>query len=90
MAFGSRSCDSKYISSRQSVNAEISTASPEDIEEAIAKADQAWRAPEWRNRMPHERAKILYKVADIIEARVDEFQNYKPVIMVSHWQKRVV
>lgn len=37
-----------------SVNAEISTASPEDIEEAIAKADQAWRAPEWRNRMPHE------------------------------------
>ena len=55
-----------------SVNAEISTASPEDIEEAIAKADQAWRAPEWRNRMPHERAKILYKVADIIEARVNE------------------
>lgn len=54
-----------------SVNAEISTASPEDIEEAIAKADQAWRTPEWRNRMPHERAKILYKVADIIEARVD-------------------
>ena len=46
-----------------SVNAEISTASPEDIEEAIAKADQAWRAPEWRNRMPHERAKILYKDA---------------------------
>jgi hypothetical protein len=40
--------------------------------------------------MPHERAKILYKVADIIEARVDEFQNYKPVIMVSLWQKRVV
>ena len=58
-----------------SVNAEISTASSEDIEEAIAKADQAWRAPEWRNRMPHERAKILYKVADIIEARVDELSQ---------------
>ncbi|RKG36222.1 aldehyde dehydrogenase [Acinetobacter guerrae] len=58
-----------------SVNAEISTASPEDIEEAIVKADQAWRAPEWRNRMPHERAKILYKVADIIEARVDELSQ---------------
>ena len=58
-----------------SVNAEISTASPEDIEEAIAKPDQAWRAPEWRNRMPHERAKILYKVADIIEARVDELSQ---------------
>lgn len=58
-----------------SVNAEISTASPEDIEEAIVKADQAWRAPEWRNRMPHERAKILYKVADIIEARVNELSQ---------------
>ena len=58
-----------------SINAEISTASAEDIEEAIAKADQAWRAPEWRNRMPHERAKILYKVADIIEARVDELSQ---------------
>ncbi|MEQ1105764.1 aldehyde dehydrogenase [Acinetobacter ursingii] len=58
-----------------SVNAEISTASPEDIEEAIVKADQAWRAPEWRTRMPHERAKILYKVADIIEARVDELSQ---------------
>lgn len=58
-----------------SINAEISTASPEDIEEAILKADQAWRAPEWRNRMPHERARILYKVADIIEARVDELSK---------------
>ena len=58
-----------------SINAEISTASAEDIEEAIAKADQAWRAPEWRNRMPHERAKILYKVADIIEARVNELSQ---------------
>ncbi|MBJ9985680.1 aldehyde dehydrogenase [Acinetobacter sp. S40] len=58
-----------------SINAEISTASPEDIEEAILKADQAWRAPEWRNRMPHERAKILYKVADIIEARVDQLSQ---------------
>ncbi len=54
-----------------SVNAEISTASPEDIEEAIVKADQAWRSPEWRERMPHERAKVLYKVAELIEARAE-------------------
>jgi acyl-CoA reductase-like NAD-dependent aldehyde dehydrogenase len=58
-----------------SVNAEISTASPEDIEEAIQKADQAWREPTWRNSLPHERAKILYKVADLIEARVDELSK---------------
>jgi acyl-CoA reductase-like NAD-dependent aldehyde dehydrogenase len=58
-----------------SVNAEISTASIHDIEEAIQKADQAWREPTWRNSLPHERAKILYKVADIIEARVEELSQ---------------
>lgn len=56
----------------QSVNAEISTASLDDVNEAIEKADLAWRQASWRNSMPHERARILYKVAEIIEARVDE------------------
>lgn len=56
----------------QSVNAEISTASLDDVDEAIKKADLAWRQPSWRNSMPHERARILYKVAEIIEARVEE------------------
>lgn len=56
----------------QTVNAEISTASLADVEEAIVKADQAWRQPAWRQSLPHERAKILYRVADIIETRVDE------------------
>ncbi|APR69897.1 aldehyde dehydrogenase [Acinetobacter haemolyticus] len=59
----------------QSVNAEISTASLDDVNEAIEKADLAWRQTEWRNSMPHERARILYKVADIIEARVDELSQ---------------
>ena len=59
----------------QSVNAEISTASLDDVNEAIEKADLAWRKAEWRNSMPHERARILYKVADIIEARVDELSK---------------
>lgn len=58
-----------------SVNAEISTASTDDIEEAIQKADQAWREPTWRSSLPHERARILYKVADIIEARADELSQ---------------
>ena len=50
----------------QSVNAEISTASLDDVNEAVEKADLAWRQSSWRNSMPHERARILYKVADII------------------------
>lgn len=59
----------------QSVNAEISTASLDDVDEAITKADLAWRQPSWRNSMPHERARILYKVAEIIEARVEELAH---------------
>ncbi len=55
----------------QSVNAEISTASLEDVNDAIEAAARAWRAEHWRNSMAHERAKILYRVADLIEARVD-------------------
>ena len=32
----------------QSVNAELSTATLEDVNEAIEKADQAWRQPSWK------------------------------------------
>lgn len=58
-----------------SVNAEISTASLEDVNEAVEKADLAWRQSSWRNSMPHERAKVLYKVAEIIESRVNELSK---------------
>lgn len=58
-----------------SVNAEISTATLEDVNEAVEKADRAWRDPKWRNAQPHERAKVLYKVAEIIEARADELSK---------------
>jgi acyl-CoA reductase-like NAD-dependent aldehyde dehydrogenase len=55
-----------------SLNAEIATASAEDVEEAVQAAELAWRAPRWRNSMPHERAAVLYRVADLITQRVDE------------------
>ena len=35
-------------------------------------AERAWREPTWRNMLPHLRAKILHKVADLIESRLDE------------------
>lgn len=60
-----------YFPADGSVNAEISTATLDDVNEAVEKADLAWRESSWRNSMPHERAKVLYKVAEIIESRVD-------------------
>ena len=55
-----------------SVNAEFSTASLEDVEEAVQAAHQAWQEPSWRNSLPVERARVLYKVADLIEQNVAE------------------
>ncbi|MGQ7245788.1 aldehyde dehydrogenase [Halomonas sp. V046] len=55
-----------------SVNAELNAASRDDVEDAVAGADAAWRASSWRDRVPHERADILYRVSDLITARAPE------------------
>lgn len=58
-----------------SLNATMHAASLDDLQEAIECADRAWREPTWRNALPHQRAKILHKVADDIEARTDELAH---------------
>lgn len=55
-----------------SVNAELYAASLEDLETAVARGEAAWRCPEWRNSLPHQRARILTRAAEIIESRLDE------------------
>ncbi|MCG6656778.1 aldehyde dehydrogenase [Halomonas campisalis] len=55
-----------------SVNARLNAASLEDVDEAIAAADAAWRRPEWRDLVPHQRATILYRVSQLIESRLEE------------------
>ncbi|SAC37247.1 putative aldehyde dehydrogenase [Enterobacter hormaechei] len=54
-----------------SINATLNAASLDDLEEAVAAGERAWRDPAWRNSLPHMRAKILHNVADLIESRVD-------------------
>lgn len=61
-----------YFPADNSENAVFSTASIEDVNEAIEKAHLAWQAPKWRHSLPNERAKILFKVADILESRHEE------------------
>lgn len=53
------------------INAALHAASLDDLQEAIDCADRAWREPMWRAMLPHQRAKILHKVADLIEAQLD-------------------
>ncbi|MBK4716830.1 MULTISPECIES: aldehyde dehydrogenase [Tenebrionibacter/Tenebrionicola group] len=54
-----------------SVNASLHAAGLNDLEEAVARGERAWRDPAWRNSLPHQRARILSRAADIIEARVE-------------------
>ncbi|GGZ84213.1 aldehyde dehydrogenase [Ignatzschineria indica] len=61
-----------FFPADMSLNAEFSTASLEDVEEAIVAADRAWREPSWRDLLPTERARILFKFADILERDRDE------------------
>lgn len=68
-----------------SVNAELNAANVADAEEAVDAADHAWRTSGWRDRMPHERAGVLHKVAGIIRERHEELaqlqrqDNGKPI-----------
>lgn len=61
-----------YFPADGSVNAQFSTASPAQVDEAVRKAHDAWQQPAWRNSLPTQRARVLWKVADLIEAQVDE------------------
>lgn len=54
-----------------SVNAVLRAASLNDLQEAVECGERAWRDPAWREMLPHQRAKILHRVADLIEARLE-------------------
>ncbi|WP_414441418.1 aldehyde dehydrogenase [Burkholderia sp. 22PA0106] len=52
-----------------SVNAEITTADADDARDAVEAADLAWRRADWAGLKPHQRALVLYRIADLITAR---------------------
>src|SRR5918999_2931438 len=50
--------------------AEVPQGTPADVDRAVEAAKRAW--PEWREKTPQERAEMLLKLADAIEAHTDE------------------
>ena len=54
-----------------SVNAEFAGASAEDVEIAVEAGDRAMRAPSWAGLKPHERARILTRIGEGIEAEAE-------------------
>jgi phenylacetaldehyde dehydrogenase len=52
--------------------AAIAEASVEDVNDAVASARRALSSPEWKGMTPSARGKLLWKIADLIDAHVDE------------------
>ncbi len=56
-----------------------------DVDEAIVRADHAFRTSGWARRKPHERAAVLYRVASLIRERAEPLaqrqrqDNGKPI-----------
>ena len=65
--------------------ARLRAASTADVDEAIARADNAFRTTDWATRKPHERASVLHRVAAIIRERAEplaqrqRLDNGKPI-----------
>jgi len=67
------------------VVAELNAASLADVEEAVRGAHQAFLTSGWAQRKPHERAAVLYRVAELIRAQGEQLaqrqrlDNGKPI-----------
>lgn len=67
------------------VVARLRAPNADDVEEAIAAADQAFRTSGWPQKKPHERAAVLHRVAALIRERAEplaqrqRLDNGKPI-----------
>jgi phenylacetaldehyde dehydrogenase len=72
------------------VIANIPAGGQDDIDRAVAAARRAFESGPWTTMPPGERAKLLWRIADLVEARKEEFaeletlDNGKPITM-SRW-----
>ncbi len=69
----------------QSLSGEVQSASPADVDEAVAAGKRAMGDPAWRDLLPHQRALLLHKVGDLIAQRAEDLaqlqrrDNGKPI-----------
>ncbi|MEV4644528.1 aldehyde dehydrogenase family protein [Saccharopolyspora sp. NPDC049357] len=53
--------------------AELPEATASDVDTAVEAARAAFGSPEWAGLLPAQRARLLFKAADLLEERADEF-----------------
>jgi len=54
------------------VIAEVAEAGAADVDRAVQAAREAFRDSRWRRMDPHKRSRLLWKLADLVEANADE------------------
>lgn len=52
---------------------EVASGQAADIDRAVDAARAAMKNPEWRDMNPHKRSRLLWKLADALQANADEF-----------------
>lgn len=57
------------------VIAKLTAASPGDVDDAAGAGAAAAADPGWRDLLPHQRARYLARIGDLIEARADELAH---------------
>lgn len=81
---GGEAYESLYPATGESI-ARLHAASLADVEEAIVRADQAFRTSGWAQQLPHQRAAVLHRVAALIRERAEplaqrqRLDNGKPI-----------
>lgn len=54
-------------------NYDVTAATAREVNQAVEAAQQAASEKSWRQMLPHVRARLLSRLADVIESRTDEF-----------------
>lgn len=81
---GGEEYETLYPATREPV-ARLRAASLADVEEAIAGAQRAFRTSGWKDRLPQDRAAVLYRTAQLIRERAEHLaqlqrlDNGKPI-----------
>lgn len=71
------------------VNHEVCAASASHVEQAVAAARRAARAPSWSALLPHQRATILHRVADGINANSERLARLQMIENGKVWSECV-
>ena len=60
------------VHSTEETIVEVEVATADDVDKAVKAARAAFNDPTWRDMIPEDRAKLLNKVADLIDDNKDE------------------